>query len=451
MVIVVYAAWLLPMTYLVGVAQWGSAYLSAIIIATYFAFRPARILHPNNMLFAFYGLYVVLSSTLNLVLHLLEWDYVLPWGQHVYWNDISKYVLLQAEFTFLVLFFSFRHFCRDASRVTQVASSPHAYENLLDREFISKLCVWNVILVLCFLQLTAGIDSWITDYSYTYLAKRKGYGLLNVICIAVGNVVIFLMGVSLCFSKDKLRPLMIGLAMVFLQAYMNGFKGRLIFLLILFFSPYLLHIRLSVKTLLASAVLFFTVLYLATLVRSEGFYASPAYFLEMLIGYFNAHQLHDYVVVSRDPGLFQTVWQIFVKPLQVLGLVGPNESFDISIMLTKEFFPSHWELESATQQWPLDTELYLNYYGFYLSWLPLLLYAFFVSKLYTAGVSRQNLWVLPIFMMEFQRIFSALRGTLIPWEVFIYVVQYAFTYFVCRRAIAQRQPSNASQTLLKNA
>ena len=67
----------------------------------------------------------------------------------------------------------------------------------------------------------------------------------------------------------------------------------------------------------------------------------------MLIGYFNAFQLHDWVVTARDPGLFETVDKVIVKPLQILGFIAPTEDFNISVMLTKEYFPEHWELRRA--------------------------------------------------------------------------------------------------------
>jgi hypothetical protein len=127
---------------------------------------------------------------------------------------------------------------------------------------------------------------------------------------------------------------------------------------------------------------------------------------------------------------------VFTKPLQTLGFIyDPDANFDISVMLTKEFFPSQWYQEHATQQWPLDTELYLNYYGIYLSWIPLMIYGYVISVLYRAAVLRRNLHLMPIFIMEFMRIFSTMRGTLIPWESFIYVVQYLIIYINCRLAL----------------
>lgn len=420
---------------------WGSAYLSVVVLLTYLLFRPKRVLHPNNMLFAFYGLYVVVSGTLNLTLHLIEWEYVLPWGQQVFWNEISKYVLFQAEFTFLVLFFAFRHFAGKEWLPAAVLPS----RSQVDAHAVYVLSAINVVLVVWFLESTAGIWNWVTDYSYTYLAKREGHGLLNIVNITIGNALVFILGVWTHRTDRKLAPILLAIVAIALQSYINGFKGRFIFLLIMFFVPWLMLMNLRIKTLTLLSIAFFGLLYAATIIRTEGFYAAAPFFLEMLIGYFNAHQLHDMVVTSRDPGLLQTVGQIFTKPMQALGLAGPDADFDISVMLTKEFFPDHWDLEKATQQWPLDTELYLNYYGFYLSWIPLLVYAFVIARLFRRTVLKQNLWLLPVFVLEFNRIFSALRGTLIPWEVFFLLVQYPAIYLLTRHCLPKHAPSARRQ------
>lgn len=430
-----YLAVLLPLTILMAVAPWGSAWLSLIIVWTYLMYRPRDVLHPNNMVFAFYGLYIVLSSTLNLVLWLSDWDYVLPWGQQVFWETMSLTLLFQAEFVFLVLFFGLHWFCKDSHQ-------PRAWS----RESIevkpawrNGLAVLSVVLVFLFMQSTAGLSAWITDYSFTYLTKREGHGLLNVIIIALGNVAVFLLGLETWRARRKWPAVLVALVVMMALSYIGGVKSRFIFLLIVFLSPWFMTMKLRLGTIVGLSVSFFVLLYLGTLIRTEGFYASTPFFIEMLIGYFNAFQLHDWIVTSRDPGFFQTVWQVFVKPLQMLGLMPPDASFDISVMLTKEYFPEQWEIEHATQQWPLDTELYLNYYGVWLSWLPLLMYSAMQGWLYRHAVRRANLCLMPIFVMEFQRIFSTLRGTLIPWETPIYVAQYLLIYQLCRLAISRRR------------
>lgn len=435
-----FLATLVPLNMLMWRGPWGSAWLSLIILWTYLRFRPRRVLHPNNMVFAFYGLYVVLSSTLNLLLDLIRWDYVLPWGQQVFWDSMSLTTLFQAEFTFLVLYLGLHHFCKERLPAPSPQVGPPSPSFKVLPFWRNGLAITAVALVLLFMQSTAGIHAWITDYSYTYLTKREGHGLLNVIIIALGNVAVFLLGLEAWRSRRKWAYVLAGLLVMAVLSYIGGVKSRFIFLLIVFLSPAFLGMQFRLRTLVGMAVAFFVLLYVGTLVRTEGFYASGPFFLEMLIGYFNAFQLHDWIVRSHEPGLFETVWQVFVKPAQFLGLMPADASFDISVMLTKEYFPEQWDVEHATQQWPLDTELYLNYYGVLLSWGPLLAYSAALGWLYRNAVVRRNLWLLPIYVMEFQRIFSTLRGTLIPWETPIYIAQYLLIYYLCKAAIRHKQP-----------
>ena len=410
---------------------WGGAYLSIIIVLTYLMFRPQRVLHPNNMIFAFYGLYITLSCTLNLILYAIDWKYVLPWGQQVFWDTFSQYLLFQAEFTFLVLFFSFHIFARDMASNKDLEIS-----SVEIRPWMLKgLFVFTFILVIWFIQATGGLYAWVNEYSLTYLTKREGHGLLNIMTITFGNIVVFLLGLKAYYAKKKIGILAWALIIIVPLSYINGVKSRFIFLLIMLLAPLFMKMEFHLKHLVLFVASFFLLLYLGTLIRTEGFYASGPYFLEMLVGYFNSFQLHDYVVTSREPALLQTAFQIFIKPLQIMGLANADANFDISVMLTKEFFPEQWANEHATQQWPLDTELYLNYYGPWLSWIPLLAYGLLLSKLYRAAVLKQNYALMPIYIIEFQRIFSTMRGTIIPWEVFIYVAQYLVIYVICKRAI----------------
>jgi len=286
-----------------------------------------------------------------------------------------------------------------------------------------------------FMQSTAGIGEWVDNYSYTYLTKREGHGLLNVIIIVLGNIAVFLLGLQTAAARRKWPLVLKALFLCAILSFIGGIKSRFIFLLIVYLSPHFLKMKFRLQIVFLLSFAFFVLLYLGTLLRTEFFYASGPYFLEMLIGYFNSYQLHDLIVTSRGPDLFQTVWQVAVKPLQILGLMPEDANFDISVMLTREFFPEQWDNERATQQWPLETELYLNYYGIYFSWIPLLLYAAALGWLYRLAVVGRNYWLLLIYVMEFQRIFSTLRGTLIPWETPIYAAQYIIIYFVCRYAV----------------
>lgn len=411
---------------------WGVIPLGLVIAATFLIYQPNNLLHPNVAVFAFYFLWLVLPSFLSLGLDLIDWTYVLPWGQLTFWDALSAYTLLQIEFTFLTLYLGC-HFLGDPKppTVSNFMDTPDGILSISGTTAI-VLSAGTLLLVLVFIQLSGGWQAWLSSYSYTYLMGRQGLGAFNFALIAFGNLTVFLLGLRNFARHGGLLGLIPALIVILPLGYVGGFKSRLIFLLFLFMFPYVVRIVPRLGILAVGFVSFLVMLYLLTLVRTSGFYASPPAFLEMMVGYFNSYPLHDQIVTSREPAFFETVLQVLVKPMQYLGLLHADANFDISVMLTKEFFPNQWNLERGTQQWPIETDLYLNYYGIPFQWIPLLCYAGFLSWLFRSAITRQNYAWMPIYALEFLRVFSTLRGALIPWDTPVILLQYGFLYYATR-------------------
>ena len=222
------------------------------------------------------------------------------------------------------------------------------------------------------------------------------------------------------------------LGIILLSGFAGGFKSRVITLVIFFYVPTLLGVRLSLTKLITLAFVFFTALYLLTYVRSGGFYGSFGYFIEGLVGYFNTYYLHDLIVQERESGFLTTTGYFINKSLMILGLVGGNAEYDLSIMLTKEFYPDQWYLDRATQQWPLETDMYLNFGGFYLQTLPLLIYVLWICFIYRLAFVEARIAFMLIAVLELLRIMTTLRWVLLPWDMPIWITQYVFYYFIYR-------------------
>ena len=417
---------------------WGVIPLGLVIVATFLIYPPNNLLHPNIAIFAFYFLWLVLPSFLGLILDLTDWTYVLPWGQLTFWDGLSRYTLVQIEFTFFTLYLG----CHLLGN-----PKPGAIQNFMDTpdgtlsiSGTTAMALSGVTLLLVgfFIHLTGGLYAWLNSYSYTYLMGRQGLGAFNFALIAIGNLTVFLLGLRNFARRGGLLGIIPALVVILPLGYIGGFKSRLMFLLFLFMFPYLVRMFPRLGLLAAGFLSFLVMLYLLTLVRTSGFYASPQAFLEMMAGYFNSYPLHDQIVTSRDPDFFQTVFQVLVKPMQYLGLLGWDSDFDISVMLTKEFFPDQWNLERGTQQWPLETDLYLNYFGIPFQWIPLLCYAVWLSWMFRGAITRQNYALMPIYALEFLRVFSTLRGALIPWDLPVILLQYGFLYYTTRSLVRCR-------------
>ncbi len=415
----------------ISITDWGVVTLSIIILITYFLYRPNNIFHPNNIVFAFFGLYVVLSGNLNFILYLLEWQYVLPWGQFVFWDTFSKITLYEIECLFLILFFLFKLFIKN-----------DMYEKKIFVDFVRKRYVYGIYLfvflcLISYIQLTAGFYNWLYNYGSTYTSMRSGYGWLNLIIMTFGNALVFLMGL-LTYKSRKWRKFflyVISFFIILMLGYFQGLKSRLPFLLILFYFPYMQNIIITNRKIVFYGMFFVIFLYFTTLFRSQGFYSSFPAFLEYLIGYFNSFQLHEYIVESYSPDFLTTIHYGFNKLWQLLGFLGEDAKVDISIEFTKEYFPSMWYDYKATQQWPLLTELYLNFYGMAYGWIPLIIYTYILSQLYKLAIQQNNYYLTVIYLMEFLRLFTVLRGTLLPWALFVIVVEYITIYLIMRLAI----------------
>lgn len=221
---------------------------------------------------------------------------------------------------------------------------------------------------------------------------------------------------------------------IFMFSYFQGFKSRFIILSIILFFPILISMKLSYRNIILFATLFFSLVSFGNYLRSDGFYNSGEKLLEYSLTYLNVYPIHDMILKDFELDLFQTIHHIFVKPLIIIGLLPSDAEFDLSIMLTKIYFPNDWTMK-ATQQWPLMTELHLNYYGMLLGWIPLVLYAYVISYIYNKMfLGRIELSL--IYLLEMIRIFSTFRSVLLPWnlpfDIFIYILYFYVLKLILR-------------------
>jgi len=400
-----------------------------IIIITYLIFTPKYILHPNNIVFAFSLLYVVIPSLIDLTFVIFDLSYHLPQERIVSWDEFYLQTYFDMIFLYLVLFFTFRFYIREDTPQVKLDYYIHI-------KFVIFLYFMVFMLLLYWMQATGGLENWIFNYKTTFLIGRSGHGLLNFIMLFLVNIVVFLLGLHFFHLKstNKLIVLILSFILIFFASYVQGLKSRFIILLIIFYFPYLLHMKLNIKQMTLLGILFFTLLFIGTYVRTNGYYNSPTVFLEYMMTYFNVYSLHDMIIDKDMMDIGKTFFQFLNKPLQMIGLIDNNVNYDLSIMLTKEYFPNDWETMKATQQWPVVTELYYNFFGFIFGWIPLLIYAYIISKLYIL-TKNGHIGISLIYILEFIRLFSVMRGTLIPWQIFIYLFFYILIYFVVTKTV----------------
>lgn len=408
--------------------SWGVIALVVYFFCLAILLKPTHVIHPNSFIFGYYFLWLVCPAIVDWAFYLFDWDFVLPWGRLWEWDNLDIYTLLQIQATMTTLTMVVYVSC---GRKIGVISRANFYESRryfarLPRTTIVNAVIW--ILLVYFIQASGGIDKWISQYSKTYLTGRAGLGIVNVTITALGAFSVCIAGLRNFGRGGGLWGIIPILPLIFAMGFIGGFKSRLIILMLFFFLPYLITLKMSIWRIVKYTVSFFGVLYLLTLVRSQGFYSGAERFLELIPSYFNVFPLHDMIVTREDPKVLTTVHYPLTKIAQTIGLAGPEAEYDISVMLTKEFFPEQWYEMNATQQWPLETELYLNYYGIIGQTIPLVIYGLWISFLFKTVIIRKNWRLYPILALELFRIISTMRGVLIPWNFPIVIIQYCLIF-----------------------
>jgi hypothetical protein len=153
--------------------------------------------------------------------------------------------------------------------------------------------------------------------------------------------------------------------------------------------------------------------------------------LPYALNYFTALRNLMILLADFEPGLIQTFFLPFNKFLTPFGLSDSGLYYDMNHMLTDRYFPKAWEIR-ATEQWPVEADLYLN---FYFIWgLPLIfLYFFVIGRIYGMAKRNQNLglWVVSVLLIF--SITSHLRGSLYNHVDFYLYPMFFVIYVILKR------------------
>lgn len=415
---------------IIGMVEYESVFISIYVIVTYMVYKPNKIFHPNNIVFAFSFLYICIPSSIYYIYDIYSIEYILPWGKLYEWDNLEKMTYYYMLYMFVIPFFAFYFFTKNI--FVQKSTQVHKVEN----NYLIILIFFLITIIIIFIYRTGGVSGWLFNYQYTYLVGRGGNGLFNVLILLFGNIVVFLLGLKISqlkFNSRKIIWILISFIIICIVAYLQGFKSRFIFLSLLFFFSFLINIKLTYKNISILGFLFFILIIFGNYLRSDGFYDSFFKITEYMISYFNVYPLHDMIVKTNELNLLQTIHHIFMKPLIIIGLLPSDTDYDLSVMLTKIYYPEQWYEMNATQQWPLATELHLNYYGMLFGWVPLIIYCYIISFLYKKMIEEKIEFSL-IYMIEMIRIFSTFRGVFLPWILPLDFIFYILIYFIIKRS-----------------
>ncbi len=289
---------------------------------------------------------------------------------------------------------------------------------------ILLLYILSTVFVALIVQFSGGLDFWINNPGQAFL-NRAGTGVF-VIGSHFSSLVLALATGYTTKQHRRLWPLLLFVAWLLFTSPVHGSKLQIGTLFILAFAPWIVQVRFySVSTVALGAVA--VAIFIAGMAFRERSILSSWGMLLSTLNYFTA--LENLAIALRDyPPSWMTTWFLpFNKIGMSLGFVEPTAYFDMNHMLTDRYRPDAWKIR-ATEQWPAETDLYLNFSFFF--GLPILI-PFFALHGWLYGYARRvntaGAWFAAILLAL--SLISHLRGSLYN-HIDFYMLPYILLIFL---------------------
>ncbi|WP_374028787.1 polymerase [Bdellovibrio bacteriovorus] len=277
------------------------------------------------------------------------------------------------------------------------------------------------VMVLMIIRVTGGFARWIADPGEAFL-NRGGSGVFVILSHFSSITLAALVG-YISYRRKQWFPLICFIVWVLITSPVHGSKLQISLLIITVFIPWFRTLPfMSGKTFMLYVT--FGFIFLLGLYFRNVSWLGGKTIIPYALNYFTA--LENLAMSVRDfhPGFITTFFLPFVKLQTPFGLSDPKMYFDMNHYLTDIYYPHAWAIR-ATEQWPVETDLYLN---FMFVWgLPLVfIYLFVVGYIHGRAQKIDTLgcWVASFLMTVFM--ISHLRGSLINHTDF-----YMYPFIFC--------------------
>jgi hypothetical protein len=295
------------------------------------------------------------------------------------------------------------------------------------RGYILLLYGTSTLLVALIVVASGGFSHWAAAPGDAFL-NRQGSGVYVVLSHFTTFCLAALVGYRAYVSNRKL-PLIIFIVWLAITSPVHGSKGLISLFLILSLTPWLRNLRFFSSSAMvfgaALVFIFFFGLYLRNIS-----WITPAEAIPYALNYFTT--LRNLVLLFDDfkPDFLLTFFLPFNKFLTPFGLSDPSLYYDMNHFLTDKYFPTAWEIR-ATEQWPVEADLYLNFY--FIFGLPLVFfYTYIIGNIYgNARISNSlGAWILAMLLIV--SMVSHLRGSLINHLDFYLYPMFFLIYTLLR-------------------
>lgn len=300
------------------------------------------------------------------------------------------------------------------------------------------LYVASTALVITIVMTSGGFAHWAADPGYAFL-NRQGSGIYVVLSHFTTICLASLVGYQSYIYQRKL-PLVIFISWLALTSPIHGSKGVISLFLILSLTPWLRNQKIAkASSLIFVASLIFIFIFGLYLRNISWITAKDV--IPYALNYFTT--LRNLILLFDDfnPDFMLTFFLPFNKFLTPFGSPDPSLYFDFNHFLTDRYFPTAWEIR-ATEQWPVEADLYLNFY--FIFGLPLVfIYTYFVGWVYGRARASNELGIWIIAMLLIVSIISHLRGSIINHLDFYLYPMYFLIYKLLRGLQLRTRPINA--------
>lgn len=294
-------------------------------------------------------------------------------------------------------------------------------------KLIFTLYLTSTVLILAIVVNSGGFAHWIAAPGDAFL-NRQGSGVYVVLSHFSTFCLAALVGYVSYSSKSKVT-LLIFIVWLIITSPVHGSKGLISLFLILSFTPWLRNIRfISLKGMFFSVALIF-IFFFGLYLRNIS-WITPEEAIPYALNYFTT--LRNLIILLEDfsPDFMRTFFLPFNKFLTPFGLNESIQYFDMNHLLTDKYFPTAWEIR-ATEQWPVEADLYLNFYFFF--GLPLVfIYTFVIGRIYGSAQITNNLGSWIVSMLLIVSIVSHLRGSIINHLDFYLYPMFFLIYLMLR-------------------
>lgn len=316
-------------------------------------------------------------------------------------------------------------------------------DEALSSAWIVLLYMVSTAMVALIVINSGGLKVWLDNPGDAFL-NRQGTGLYVVISHYASMLLAALSGFHAYRTRN---PIWLMAFAVWLMATspVHGSKFQIILLLSLSLIPWIRHLRPLSPAAMAVGGCFVGIFFLGLYFRNHSWVELNT-ILPYSLNYFST--LDNFAMSLNDmgPGALETFFMPFRKLASPLGI--PNESFyfDMNHPLTDMYFPHAWAIR-ATEQWPVEKDLYLNF-GFFAG-LPLLFaYLLGLTAIWHWAKARDTIGWWFVSITTTLLLISHLRGSLYNFNDF-YMLPFLAVVGYGLRAVSINHPSVQSHGFLQ--